>query len=105
MHIPSDISRIIPALPPKPQQMLSEVLDRSINNDPSTTLLKHVLNPATHGDTLVNVLRIGSAPASGFEWAAHLRDVMLALTYNFAVVLRQEAGVDLKAEIARYTQP
>ena len=104
-HIPSDISRIIPTLPSSPQQMLRKVLEQSINNDPSQTLLKDVLNPATHGDALVNVLRIGSAPASGFEWGTYIRDVMFALTHNFTVILRDEAGIDLDAEIARYTQP
>jgi hypothetical protein len=58
IHIPSDISRIVPTLPTSAQDMLRSVLERSINNQPTRTLLKDVLNPATHGDALVNVQRI-----------------------------------------------
>ena len=104
IHIPSDLARIVATLPPTAKDMLSNVLNRSLNGDLSKTLLKDVLNPATHGDALVNVQRIGSAPSAGFQWAAHMRDVMLALTHNFAVIVREEAGVDVYQEMRRYSQ-
>ncbi len=94
-HIPSDLSRIVQALPAAARDMLDGVLKRPVNNDPAKTLLSYVLNPATHGDALVNVQRVGSAPAAGFDWATHLRDVMQALTHNFAVLLRDDAGIDV----------
>lgn len=101
-HIPSDLSRIVQALPPAARDMLESVLKRPVNNDPAKTLLSYVLNPATHGDALVNVQRIGSAPAAGFDWASHLRDVMQALTNNFAVLLRDEAGIDVVQEMQSF---
>jgi hypothetical protein len=101
-HILSDLSRIVHILPPAARDMLDEVLKRPVNNDPSKTLLSYVLNPATHGDALVNVQRIGSAPAAGFDWAVHLRDVMLALTNNFAVILREQAQIDVFKEMEAY---
>ena len=84
--------------------MLDGVLSRPLNADPSQTLLKDVLNPATHGDALVNVQRIGSAPAAGFSWAAHMRDVMTSLTNNFAVIVLDEAGIDVHKEVRRYRE-
>lgn len=101
-HIPSDLSRIVQTLPPSARDMLDDVLKRPVNNDPNKTLLSYVLNPATHGDALVNVQRIGSAPAAGFDWAVHLRDILQALTNNFTVLLRDEAGIDVFKEMQSY---
>jgi hypothetical protein len=104
IHIPSDLARIVGTLPPTAKDMLGSVLSRSLNGNPSKTLLKDVLNPATHGDALVNVQRIGSAPAAGSQWAAHIRDVMAAITHNFAVIVRDEAGIDVHQEMRRYLE-
>ena len=104
IHIPSDLARIVATLPPAAKDMLAGVLSRPLNGDPSTTLLKDVLNPATHGDALVNVQRIGSAPAAGYRWSVHVRDVMLALTNNFAVIMHDEAGVDVQQVMRRYLE-
>lgn len=71
---------------------------------PSRTLLEDLLNPATHGDALVNVQRVGSAPAFGYQWAVYLWDAMHALTTNFAVIIRNEAQFDIHAEIQRLSK-
>jgi len=66
-------------------------------------LLKDVLNPATHGDALVNVVRIGSASAQGKNWAQYLSTLMNELTHNFAVLIRELAGIDLASMAGKYT--
>ena len=61
-HIPSSLERTIATLPTPARSMLDEVVNSGFVNDSQRTLLKDVLNPATHGDALVNAMRIGSRP-------------------------------------------
>jgi hypothetical protein len=70
-------------------------------NDSNRTLLTDVLNPATHGDALVNFVRIGSEAAQGKSWAEYLSRVMSELTHNFVVLTRELSGIDLESIAAR----
>lgn len=70
-------------------------------NDPDRTLLKDVLNPATHGDALVNFVRIGSATAQGKNWAQYLGGLMNELTQNFVVLIKELATIDLSSIAAK----
>lgn len=83
--------------------MLDEVVNSGFVNDSKRALLKDLLNPATHGDALVNVVRIGSALAQGKNWAQYLSTFMNELTHNFAVLIRELAGIDLESMAGRYT--
>ena len=69
---------------------------------PSELLLKDVLNPATHRDALVSVMRIGSATAQGKNWAQYLSRLMNELTHNFVVMIRELNGIDLEAVAGKY---
>jgi hypothetical protein len=97
VHIPSSLLQIISILPSKAAAMLGEVVNSGFVNDPKRTLLANVLNPATHGDALVSLVRIGSAAAQGKNWAEYLNRVMNELTHNFVVLVRELTGIDLKA--------
>lgn len=78
--------------------MLHEVVNSGFVNDSKRTLLKDVLNPATHGDALVNAVRIGSAAVQGKNWAQYLSGLMTTLTHNFVVLIRNLAGIDLESK-------
>jgi hypothetical protein len=78
------------------------VVNSGFAGDSKRTLLKDVLNPATHGDALVSAMRIGSATAQGKNWAQYLSQLMNELTRNFVVLIRELAGVDLDAVASRY---
>jgi len=103
VHIPSSLERTIATLPPQARNMLDEVVNSGFVNDSKRTLLKDVLNPATHGDALVNVVRIGSALAQGKNWAQYLSTLMNELTHNFAVLIGELAGIDLESMAGKYT--
>jgi hypothetical protein len=77
--------------------MLDEVANSGFVNDSARTLLKDVLNPATHGDALVNFGRVGSMSAQGKNWAQYLSTLMNELTQNFVVLIRELAGIDLES--------
>jgi len=96
-HIPSSLERTIATLPPQARDMLDVVVNSGFVNDSQRTLLKDVLNPATHGDALVNVGRIGSFAAQGKNWAVYLSTLMNELTHNFAILIRELAGIDLES--------
>jgi hypothetical protein len=84
--------------------MLDEVVNTGFVNDSQRTFLKDVLNPAIHGDALVNLVRIGSASVQGQNWAQYLSKLMSELTHNFVILIRELAGIDLEsigAEIHR----
>jgi len=70
-HIPSSLERAIAALPQQAQKMFDEIVKSGFVDDSQRTLLKDILNPATHGDALVNVGRIGSFAAQGKNWAQY----------------------------------
>lgn len=76
VHIPSNLERTIAMLLLPAQKMLEEVVYSGFTGDSKRTLLKDVLNPATHGDALVSVMRIGSATAQGKNWAQYLSRLM-----------------------------
>jgi hypothetical protein len=101
VHIPSSLPQIISTLPAKARDMLSEVVNSGFVNDPDRTLLKDVLNPATHGDALVNFMRIGSATAQGKNWAQYLSRLMNELTHNFVVLVNELATIDLNSIAAK----
>jgi hypothetical protein len=101
-HIPSSLERTIETLPAQARDMLDEVVNAGFVNDSKRTLLKDVLNPATHGDALVNVVRIGSASAQGQNWARYLTKIMSELTHNFVVLIRELAGINLESIAAEY---
>jgi hypothetical protein len=96
-HIPSSLERTIATLPTPARSMLDEVVNSGFVNDSQRTLLKDVLNPATHGDALVNAMRIGSASAQGTNWAQYLSKLMNELTHNFVILIRELAGIDLES--------
>lgn len=100
-HIPSSLPQVISTLPAKARDMLSEVVNSGFVNDPDRTLLKDVLNPATHGDALVNFVRIGSATAQGKNWAQYLSRLMDELTHNFVVLINELAAIDLNSLSAK----
>jgi len=102
VHIPSSLARTIATLPSQARDMLHEVVNTRFVNDSKRTLLKDVLNPATHGDALVNVVRIGSASAQGQNWAQYLNRLMSELTHNFVILIRELAGIDLELIAAEY---
>jgi hypothetical protein len=97
VHIPSSLPQIISILPPQAAAMLGDVVNSGFVNDPKRTLLADVLNPATHGDALVSLVRIGSATAQGKNWVEYLSCVMNELTHNFVVLVGELTGIDLKA--------
>src|ERR1700733_12486395 len=97
VHIPSSLERTIATLPSRARYMLEEVVNAGFVNDSERTLLKDVLNPATHGDALVNLVRIGSASAQGQNWARYLSKLMSELTHNFVILIRELAGIDLES--------
>jgi hypothetical protein len=101
-HIPSSLERTIAALPPQARDMLDVVVNSGFVNDSQRTLLKDVLNPATHGDALVNVGRIGSFAAQGKNWAVYLSTLMNELTHNFAILIRELAGIDLESVAGKH---
>jgi hypothetical protein len=103
VHIPSNLERTIAALPLPAQKMLDEVASGGFAGDSERTLLKDVLNPATHGDALVSVMRIGSATAKGKNWAQYLSRLMNDLTHNFVVLIRELAGIDLEVVTGKYS--
>ncbi|MGB8987183.1 MAG: hypothetical protein WCC37_11315 [Candidatus Sulfotelmatobacter sp.] len=82
--------------------MLDVVVNSGFVNDSQRTLLKDVLNPATHGDALVNVGRIGSFAAQGKNWALYLSTLMNELTQNFAILIRELAGIDLESVAGKH---
>jgi succinyl-CoA synthetase beta subunit len=82
--------------------MLDEVVNSGFVNDSQRTLLKDVLNPATHGDALVNVGRIGSFAAQDKNWALYLSMLMNELTHNFVILIRELAGIDLEAVAGKH---
>ncbi len=90
-HVPSSLERTIATLPRQAQKMLDEVVNSGFVNDSKRMLLKDVLNPATHGDALVNLVRIGSSAAQGKNWAQYLSTLMSELTHNFAILIRELA--------------
>jgi hypothetical protein len=96
-HIPSSLERTIATLPPQARDMLDEVVNSGFVNDSERTLLKDILNPATHGDALVNVGRIGSFAAQGNNWAQYLSKLMNGLTHNFVILIRELAGIDVES--------
>lgn len=102
VHIPSSLARTIETLPAQARDMLHEVVNTGFVNDSKRTLLKDVLNPVTHGDALVNVVRIGSASAQGQNWAQYLSRLMSELTHNFVILIRELAGIDLESIAAEY---
>jgi len=104
-HIPSSLERTIAALPQQAQKMLDEVVKTGFVNDSERTLLKDVLNPATHGDALVNAVRIGSASAQGTNWAHYLSKLMNQLTHNFVILIRELAGIDLESVAGKNSAP
>lgn len=104
VHIPSSLPLTMAILPTQARDMLDEVVNSGFVNDPKRTLLKDVLNPATHGDALVNFVRIGSASAQGQSWAQYLSRLMSELTHNFVVLIRELAGIDLESIAAKYTE-
>jgi hypothetical protein len=101
-HIPSNLERTIATLPLPAQKMLEDVVNGGFIDDSKRTLLKDVLNPATHGDALVSVMRIGSATAQGKNWAQYLSRLMTELTHNFVVLIRELAGIDLEVVVGKY---
>jgi hypothetical protein len=101
-HIPSSLERTIATLPTPARSMLDEVVNSGFVNDSQRTLLKDVLNPATHGDALVNAMRIGSASAQGTNWAKYLSKLMNELTHNFAILIRELAGIDLESVAGKH---
>jgi hypothetical protein len=101
-HIPSSLERTIAALPQQAQKMLDQVVKSGFVNDSERTLLKDILNPATHGDALVNAMRIGSAAAQGTNWAQYLSKLMNELTHNFVILIRELAGIDLESIAGKY---
>ena len=101
-HIPSSLERTIATLPPQARDMLDVVVNSGFVNDSQRTLLKDVLNPATHGDALVNVGRIGSFAAQGKNWALYLSTLMNELTHNFAILIRELAGIDLESVAGKH---
>jgi len=90
-------------LPAPAREMLGEVVNSGFVNDPKRTLLTDVLNPATHGDALVNLVRIGSSSAQGKGWAQYLSELMHSLTHNYVVLIRDLAGIDIEALAVRST--
>lgn len=104
VHIPSSLPQIILTLPPKARDMLGEVVTGGFVNDSKRTLLADILNPATHGDALVNFVRIGSADAQGKTWAEYLSRLMNELTHDFGVLINELAAIDL-ASIAAKSMP
>lgn len=102
VHIPSNLERTIAALPLPARKMLEDVVNGGFVDDSKRTLLKDVLNPATHGDALVSAVRIGSATAQGKDWAQYLSRLMNELTHNFVVLVRELAGIDLEAVAGKY---
>jgi hypothetical protein len=102
VHIPSNLERTIATLPLQAQKMLEDVVNSGFAGDSKRTLLKDVLNPATHGDALVSAMRIGSATAQGKNWAQYLSRLMNELTHNFVVLIRELGGIDLEAVAAKY---
>jgi hypothetical protein len=102
VHIPSNLSRTIETLPSQARGMLYQVVNAGFVNDSKRTLLEDVLNPATHGDALVNFVRIGSASAQGQSWAQYLGSLMSELTHNFVVLIRELARIDLESIAAEY---
>ncbi|MGA8429268.1 MAG: hypothetical protein WB729_05575 [Candidatus Sulfotelmatobacter sp.] len=103
VHIPSNLERTIATLPLQAQKMLEDVVNSGFAGDSKRTLLKDVLNPATHGDALVSAMRIGSATAQGKNWAQYLSRLMNELTHNFVVLIRELGGIDLEAVAAKYS--
>lgn len=95
VHIPSSLPQIVATLPTKARDMLGEVVNSRFVNDPKRTLLADVLNPATHGDALVNAVRIGSGDAQRKNWAQYLSRLMNELTHNFGVLINELAAIDV----------
>jgi hypothetical protein len=96
IKIPTDLSRIIAVLQPKAQAFLQNVLDIPVKSaDGSVGKLKDVLNPATHGNALVSVNRMGSEEERGRNWSQILSDEMIDLTFEFVVLIRDLSGIDL----------
>jgi hypothetical protein len=102
VHIPSSLSRTIETLPSQARDMLYEVVNAGFVNDSKRALLEDVLNPATHGDALVNLARIGSTSAQGQSWAQYLSRLMSELTHNFVVLIRELCKIDLESIAAEY---
>ncbi len=102
LHIPSNLTGTIATLPSQARAMLDEVANTGFVNDSKRTLLKDVLNPATHGDALVNFVRMGSTSSQGQNWAQYLSGLMNPLTHNFVILIRELAGIDLKSIAAKY---
>jgi hypothetical protein len=101
VHIPSSLERTVATLPPQARNMLGEVVNSGFVNDSKRTLLRGVLNPVTHGERWANVVRIGSALAQGKNWDQYLSTLMNELTHNFAVLIRELAGIDLESKAGR----
>jgi hypothetical protein len=99
-HIASEITGVIRTLPRQAQDMLQEIIDSRLRLAGGTygTLLHNVLNPATHGDALVSVIRIGSAEAQGGNWPQNLSATMKSLTDNFVILVRELTGIDPSRE-------
>jgi hypothetical protein len=95
-HIPSDITGIISDLPTQARDMFQQVIDVRIRFADAThgTLLKDILNPATHGDALVSANRMGSESAQGRNWARYMSGMMKLLTHNFVILIRELTGID-----------
>jgi hypothetical protein len=101
-HMPSSLERTIATLPQPAQKMLEEVVKCGFVNDSERSLLKDVLNPATHGDALVNFGRIGSFAAQGKNWALYLSTLMNELTHNFVILIHELTGIDLESIAGKY---
>lgn len=101
LHIPSSLPQIILTLPAQAREMLGEVVNSGFVNDPKRTLLADVLNPATHGDALVNLVRIGSSSAQGRNWAQYLSELIHSLTHNYVILIRDLAGIDVEALVVK----
>ena len=97
VHVPSSLEKIIPCLPNPASELFRDVINRPFVKDISRTLLKDVLNPATHGDALESLMRVGSASSQGWNWSKHLSDIMDQLTQNFVIIIRDQARIDLEA--------
>ena len=95
VHIPSSLPQIVATLPTKARDMLGEVVNSRFVNDPKRTFLADVLDPATHGDALVNAVRIGSGDAQRKNWAQYLSHLMNELTHNFGVLINELAAIDV----------
>lgn len=103
-HIPSSLERTIATLPPQARNMLDEVVNSGFVNDSKRTLLTDVLNPAIHGDALVNVVRI---PKRDFEgsWRSHnVADCRRAVATIELVPLRELLPLNLASYASRQSK-